>query len=82
MTKPGCNDPCPCGSGKKYKKCCLRLQHSTQIGNLTRQKMRRTEGELIPKLIEHAVRFYGPESVTEAWLEFNLGDEVPKDLGG
>ncbi|HNO64105.1 MAG TPA: SEC-C metal-binding domain-containing protein, partial [Thauera aminoaromatica] len=19
---PGCNDPCPCGSGKKYKKCC------------------------------------------------------------
>ena len=22
-TKPGRNDPCPCGSGKKYKKCCL-----------------------------------------------------------
>jgi len=21
--KPGRNDPCPCGSGKKYKKCCL-----------------------------------------------------------
>ena len=20
------NDPCPCGSGKKYKKCCGRLQ--------------------------------------------------------
>ena len=20
--KPGPNDPCPCGSGKKYKKCC------------------------------------------------------------
>ncbi len=20
----GRNDPCPCGSGKKYKKCCLR----------------------------------------------------------
>ena len=19
----GRNDPCPCGSGKKYKKCCL-----------------------------------------------------------
>ena len=19
---PGRNDPCPCGSGKKYKKCC------------------------------------------------------------
>jgi hypothetical protein len=24
--KIGRNDPCPCGSGKKYKKCCLRKQ--------------------------------------------------------
>ena len=23
MTKAGRNDPCPCGSGLKYKKCCL-----------------------------------------------------------
>src|SRR3954453_21096338 len=23
MSKPGRNDPCPCGSGKKYKHCCL-----------------------------------------------------------
>ncbi len=22
MEKVGRNDPCPCGSGKKYKKCC------------------------------------------------------------
>ena len=22
--KPGRNDPCPCGSGKKYKRCCLK----------------------------------------------------------
>ena len=22
--QPGRNDPCPCGSGKKYKKCCCR----------------------------------------------------------
>lgn len=24
LPKVGRNDPCPCGSGKKYKKCCLR----------------------------------------------------------
>ena len=24
-TKLGRNDPCPCGSGKKYKKCCMHL---------------------------------------------------------
>ncbi len=23
-SKPGRNDPCPCNSGKKYKRCCLR----------------------------------------------------------
>ena len=23
MAKIGRNDPCPCGSGKKYKRCCL-----------------------------------------------------------
>jgi hypothetical protein len=24
-TETGRNDPCPCGSGKKYKKCCMSL---------------------------------------------------------
>jgi hypothetical protein len=29
MTKAGRNDPCPCGSGKKYKRCCAaKHQHS------------------------------------------------------
>jgi hypothetical protein len=23
VNKPGRNDPCPCGSGKKYKRCCI-----------------------------------------------------------
>lgn len=25
------NDPCPCGSGKKYKRCCLRKENSRDI---------------------------------------------------
>ncbi len=28
-TKVGPNDPCPCGSGKKYKKCCM---HKDKMG--------------------------------------------------
>ena len=28
-TKVGRNDPCPCGSGKKYKKCCIDKKEST-----------------------------------------------------
>ncbi|HOA84416.1 MAG TPA: SEC-C metal-binding domain-containing protein, partial [Bacillota bacterium] len=28
--RPGPNDPCPCGSGKKYKKCCGAGQGSAE----------------------------------------------------
>jgi len=31
MIKTGRNDPCPCGSGKKYKKCCLDKKPREQI---------------------------------------------------
>ncbi len=27
MKKPDRNDPCPCGSGKKFKKCCELKMH-------------------------------------------------------
>ncbi len=30
MTKIGRNQPCPCGSGKKYKHCCLSLVQNGQ----------------------------------------------------
>jgi hypothetical protein len=33
--RPGRNDPCPCGSGKKYKHCCAgkedRLSIATRV---------------------------------------------------
>jgi len=29
--KPGRNDPCPCGSGKKYKKCCYLTEQNTVV---------------------------------------------------
>ena len=31
MSKIGRNDPCPCGSGKKYKKCCLAQDDKRRI---------------------------------------------------
>lgn len=37
MAKIGRNEPCPCGSGKKYKKCCLnkpKPEASTTVRNL------------------------------------------------
>ena len=31
MEKVGRNAPCPCGSGKKYKKCCLPLHPESYV---------------------------------------------------
>ena len=42
MNVPQRNDPCPCGSGKKYKKCCLRREE-TQHANM-RQAASRHRG--------------------------------------
>ncbi|MCH8227919.1 MAG: SEC-C domain-containing protein [Proteobacteria bacterium] len=78
MAKPGRNDPCPCGSGKKYKKCCLAKQ-AVQVASLNWLKMRRTEGELIHVLLKHADKYYGQEAVGEAWDEFSLCNQVPMD---
>lgn len=30
MTKTGRNDPCPCGSGHKYKRCCLEKDQAAE----------------------------------------------------
>ncbi|HKO43741.1 MAG TPA: SEC-C metal-binding domain-containing protein [Pyrinomonadaceae bacterium] len=68
MTHPGRNDPCPCGSGKKYKKCCLAVVQDTDF---TLRRMQKTHAEVIPRLIEFALAALGPELFYEAWLEFN-----------
>ena len=33
MEKTGRNDPCPCGSGKKFKKCCESKAPKKSIGS-------------------------------------------------
>ena len=35
MAKPGRNDRCPCGSGKKYKACCLTANEAAERERLT-----------------------------------------------
>jgi len=43
MAKPGRNDPCPCGSGNKYKKCCLPKQQAAEREGLLEAEARRAE---------------------------------------
>lgn len=41
MTSPGRNDPCPCGSGRKYKRCCLEADRHVPHGPRLTGEMRR-----------------------------------------
>jgi SEC-C motif len=39
----GRNDPCPCGSGNKYKKCCLAKEEAVVRAQLAKAEARRAE---------------------------------------
>src|SRR5271165_3584252 len=43
MAKPGRNDRCPCGSGKKYKACCLTRDEAAEQERLAAQQAEREE---------------------------------------
>ena len=49
MAKIGRNDPCPCGSGKKYKQCHEPIDRAR---NDHIRLLRRAQDRLLPKLIE------------------------------
>lgn len=50
MKKIGRNDPCPCGSGKKYKQCCLRKDESKALIAQAAQEALRFSGLEAPQL--------------------------------
>jgi hypothetical protein len=74
MPSPGRNDPCPCGSGRKYKHCCLR---AADAEDGVRARLRTTEGVLVPALFAYADDAFGDEFFDEAWEEFFVWEAVP-----
>lgn len=64
MMKPSRNDPCPCGSGKKYKKCCLpreqaeHLHSSPPAGHFVAQ-LRPEVDEAVDRLLQRLERGEG-----------------------
>ena len=50
MKKLGRNDPCPCGSGKKYKRCCL----SSKENRTTNDR-----SEAVPRAIQWLLTIHG-----------------------
>jgi tetratricopeptide (TPR) repeat protein len=56
MDKTGRNDPCPCGSGKKYKKCCLPKHEAAERERLAEEQARRDERAAAHRSSIHEVR--------------------------
>ena len=73
MIKTSRNDPCPCGSGKKYKKCCLVSAEDTDFQY---RRWRQIEATLIPRLTKFAFETLGSEILEEAWKDFNDDNSV------
>jgi len=77
--KVGRNDPCPCGSRKKFKHCCLKKEWPEPTPTDTPwSRQRDASDRLTPALLKLAAREFG-ENLLLAWADFNQVD-VPKPL--
>ena len=56
MAKPGRNDPCHCGSGNKYKRCCLPKEEAVERERLAEADAKRTERATVHRLHLREVR--------------------------
>ena len=72
MEKIGRNAPCPCGSDKKYKKCCMMKK---QTESLTRSMIHRKANELFQSTMEYFEKNYDNELIGNAWGDFCGLDE-------
>lgn len=79
MHKIGRNDPCPCGSGRKYKHCCMIAQQAESPEELRWRRVRRAIEGMADTLLRHGQKRYGPLLLVEAWDAFLLAEE-PEDF--
>ncbi|WP_183163917.1 SEC-C metal-binding domain-containing protein [Alteribacter keqinensis] len=67
MAKVRRNDPCPCGSGKKYKKCCMNKQEALSTATLQDEK---DYQQFLPKVVEFSTP-YEEELQASIWKDVN-----------
>jgi len=75
-TNPGRNDPCPCGSGRKFKHCCLQARTDEESARL---RLRAVEGRVVDTLMEFIQDSWGAALVAHAWEDFWNYDDVPQE---
>ncbi len=74
----GRNDPCPCGSGKKYKKCCLKRRQSTSVGSETRMfpigtvALYGPDDKTTTKIAAGVILHQGAEPIMKRWVATNV----------
>lgn len=71
----GRNDPCPCGSGKKYKNCCL---SRSDVVSLQQFRDKRTSDSLLDRLVSYTGGGAMNREVATALPRF-FGSQPPKD---
>ena len=76
----GRNDPCPRGSGKKYKKCCPRAEAAAveTPEEIQCRRIRAVIGDLAERLLRFVHRQFAPGLIQEAWQDFT-GETEPLD---
>ncbi|CAE6502527.1 conserved hypothetical protein [Nitrosomonas nitrosa] len=68
--KAGRNDPCPCGSGKKYKKCCMGKDEVVNQETFLWHRVKHAIQDMPEKLLKFTEKQYGRDALLQAWDEF------------
>ncbi|PTM59314.1 YecA family protein [Desmospora activa] len=75
----GRNDPCPCGSGKKYKKCCERVVAIRSAQQVREER----DSKIKSQLFQHLIQWFRKQSsgeIEQYWSErFKESLNLPSD---
>lgn len=77
ITAPGRNDPCPCGSGRKFKRCCLQDWAAEDSARL---RVRGAEARVVHELLRFTADTWSEALIFHAWEDFWNYEDVPEDL--
>lgn len=73
---PGRNEPCPCGSGKKYKRCC------GEVSSASRGALRQQPALSVGQLVEVGMRFHQGGQLDQAEAAYRQALKLsPRDAG-
>lgn len=78
--EPGRNDPCPCGSKKKYKKCCMKVTVEASADDFLESKVDcETMLKLLYTLVRGLKQSKDPKKAALIVTKRTVDDDVPDD---